>query len=242
MKLHRDRSSVMKSVKRGELKRVRETRTLKLANVSYPYAHPELKALLHRLSVLYMRRCKTPLVVTSLTRPTSEQPRNASTRSVHPAGLAADLRVPYRGCRQWLSDTLAAWERAGLLEATRERRPPHFHVVAFPHKLTPTMISRLKGGEASHAKRSKRSARQVRKRHASKRRAKRSHRPSKRRANRSQHKRAHRRHHASRRYRVRRGDSWWRIAHKFRISQDSLRRANRRSKTLHPGQVLTIPM
>lgn len=35
-------------------------------------------------------------------------------------------------CRNWLESTLLYLEEAGVLEATRERRPPHFHVAVFP--------------------------------------------------------------------------------------------------------------
>jgi hypothetical protein len=47
-----------------------------------------------RLAGQYRAACGERLVVTSLTRPASLQPRNASDRSVHPTGMAVDLRVP----------------------------------------------------------------------------------------------------------------------------------------------------
>ena len=226
LNLHKTWKTARADVAQGKLLRIRESRTLELANVSYPYAHPKLKLLLEKLSRLYWRRCRTPLVVTSLLRPTSKQPRNASSRSVHPAGIAADLRVPPKACRQWLRDTLSAWERAQRVEATREYRPPHFHVVAIPHRLTHEVINGLKGVEQT-SRRTRHTARRHKRR-------------SQRHKRRSQrHKRRHKQRHT---YRVRRGDSIWALSRRWRVSQDAIMRANRLSSTaLQIGQVLKVP-
>src|SRR5690606_31356593 len=62
-----------------------------------------------------------------------KQPRNASPLSVHPAGMAVDLRVSARpSCVRWLEGELLLLEAEGRLDATREYRPPHFHVAVFP--------------------------------------------------------------------------------------------------------------
>lgn len=99
----------------------------------YPYARPVIRAFIERLSANYMDACGEPLVVTSLTRPSTRQPRNASPLSVHPAGMAVDLRVSARAaCRGWLMRELLQLEEAGVLDATLERNPPHFHVAVFP--------------------------------------------------------------------------------------------------------------
>src|SRR5690606_38840909 len=105
----------------------------RLSNVSHKVARPEVRLFVERLSAQHVGACGEPLVVTSLTRPRSEQPRNASTRSVHPTGMALDLRIPRAAeCRRWLESTLLALERSRVLEVTRERRPPHYHVALFP--------------------------------------------------------------------------------------------------------------
>ena len=102
-------------------------------DVSFPYARPEVRLFIDRLSGQYRRACGDQLVVTSLTRPRSHQPRNASPRSVHPTGMAIDLRRPRRStCRQWLERVLLSLESRRVLEATAERSPPHFHVAIFP--------------------------------------------------------------------------------------------------------------
>ena len=69
--------------------------------VSFQYARPEVKVFLEQLSEGYHAECGEPLVVTSLTRPITRQPRNASPISVHPTGMAVDMRrSDRRGCRQ----------------------------------------------------------------------------------------------------------------------------------------------
>jgi hypothetical protein len=99
----------------------------------YPYARPVVRSFIERLATDYRAACGEQLVVTSLTRPSSRQPRNASPLSVHPAGMAVDLRVSARAeCRDWLTAELLTLEERGLLDATREYRPPHFHVAVFP--------------------------------------------------------------------------------------------------------------
>ena len=65
-------------------------------------------------------------------RPQNRQPANAASNSVHPAGMAVDLRIPDRGrCRSWLEQTLLSLEGSGVLDVTRERWPPHYHVAVF---------------------------------------------------------------------------------------------------------------
>ena len=105
-----------------------------LNDVSYRVARPEVKLFIERLAGQYRKACGEVLVVTSLTRPTASQPRNASPRSVHPTGMALDLRRPSGRCRAWLESTLLSLERKRVLEATLERHPPHFHVAIFPHE------------------------------------------------------------------------------------------------------------
>ena len=102
--------------------------------VSFPYARPEVKTFVERLSEQYRAACGERLVVTSLTRPITRQPPNASVISVHPTGMAADLRrSDSSGCRQWLETVLLDLEGKGVIEATREQYPPHYHVAVFPN-------------------------------------------------------------------------------------------------------------
>jgi len=117
----------------GRLVPVEGNEDYELARVSHPVAAPEVRLFVERLGAQYRRATGEKLVVTSLTRPTTRQPANAHALSVHPAGLAVDLRVPANAAaRRWLESTLIALERQGVLDATRERNPPHYHVAIFP--------------------------------------------------------------------------------------------------------------
>jgi hypothetical protein len=135
----------------GWLVRIRPTRDFTLHAVSFPYARSEVELFLTRLGAQYHAACGEQLVVTSLTRPTSRQPRNASDRSVHPTGMAVDLRYSRnRTCRQWLEDVLISLEGAGVLEATRERFPAHYHVALFPRQYR-AYVDQLLARQASAA-------------------------------------------------------------------------------------------
>ena len=115
----------------GWLIRIRPNRDFTLHGVSYPFARKQVELFLTRLGAQYRAACGEQLVVTSLTRPTSRQPRNASDRSVHPMDLRYSRN---RSCRQWLERVLLQLEGAGVLEATRERYPAHYHVALFPQQ------------------------------------------------------------------------------------------------------------
>ncbi|MDX1632089.1 MAG: DUF5715 family protein [Thermoanaerobaculia bacterium] len=115
------------------------------STVSHKAARPEVKLFLQRLGAQYHRACGDRLVVTSLVRPRNHQPRNASPLSVHPTGMAMDLRVSWSSrCRSWLENTLLQLERSGVLEAARERHPPHYHVVLFPRQYL-DYLERIRG-------------------------------------------------------------------------------------------------
>ena len=118
----------------GVLVRVDGNRDYRLKDVSFPFARPAVKLFIERLASQYRLACGQQLVVTSLTRPPSDQPRNASERSVHPTGMALDLRRPSGRCRSWLEAILLSLESESVLEATSERRPPHYHVAVFPEQ------------------------------------------------------------------------------------------------------------
>lgn len=120
-------------VEAGYLVRLSSNSDYQVKQISHPYARPEVALFLSRLGRQYQGACGEKLVVTSLTRPTNRQPSNASSRSVHPTGMAMDIRRSgSRACRSWLERTLLNLEGSGVLEATRERNPPHYHVALFP--------------------------------------------------------------------------------------------------------------
>lgn len=133
----------------GWLEHVRPTGDLRLdSEVSFPYARAEVALFVRRLASQYRAACGEHLVVTSLTRPTVRQPRNASDRSVHPTGMAVDLRYSTnRNCRAWLERVLTSLERQRVLEATREHHPVHYHVAVFPRQYS-TYVGALENRQA----------------------------------------------------------------------------------------------
>ena len=150
-----DSRQLRRFVNAGLLVPVDGNRDYRLQNVSFPFSRPAVKLFIERLAAQYRRACGQRLVVTSLTRPRSHQPRNASIRSVHPTGMALDLRRPQGACRRWLERTLLSLERSAVLEATAERRPPHYHVVIFPDPYV-AYVDRLTLGAADTGARTRR--------------------------------------------------------------------------------------
>jgi hypothetical protein len=129
----RNASHVQRFVNAGYLVPVRGNRDYSLKAVSFPYSRPEARLFIERLARQYRSACGEQLIITSLTRPLDRQPRNASNRSVHPTGMAIDMRRSNNAtCRRWIERVLLSLEKQGVLEATRERRPPHYHVALFP--------------------------------------------------------------------------------------------------------------
>lgn len=126
-------ADVTRMANAGELVRVRGNRDFIVHNVSFPYLRPSVSTLVHRLAAQYHNACGEQLVVTSMTRPMDRQPANSHSLSVHPVGIAFDLRVPRNArCRGWLESTLLSLEGRGVLNVIRERRPPHYHVAVYP--------------------------------------------------------------------------------------------------------------
>lgn len=129
----RNASQVAKVVASGELEKVLPNGDFELIGVSFPYAQPEVRRFVERLAAEFHAATGQLLVVTSLTRPLSEQPSNASPLSVHPAGMAVDLRIPAsRKALAWLSQRLLDLETLGTLDVTLERKPAHLHVAVYP--------------------------------------------------------------------------------------------------------------
>jgi hypothetical protein len=122
------------AVTRGDLVELTGNADYEVADfVRYPYAHPAAVLFVERLSAQYRDACGQKLVVTSAVRPQDRQPRNAHALSVHPAGMALDLRVSDReACRSWLENALLNLESRAVLNGIREFHPPHYHVAVFP--------------------------------------------------------------------------------------------------------------
>lgn len=153
-------AGVRRSASQGTLVQLRGNADYQLASVSYPYVLPITEVFITRLARQYRAACGERLVVTSAMRPRSFRLANSVAKSVHPTGMAVDLRRPTnQRCLAWLRRTLLALERNGVLEAVEERRPPHFHVAVFPNPYD--RYVRRQGGDTRLASASSGSATQA---------------------------------------------------------------------------------
>ena len=128
-------SQVKRAVLRGELVALGGNANYDVHNIKTPYVRPETKSFVLSLAKEYRRTCGEEMVVTSAVRPMSRKLVNSSSMTVHPTGMAVDLRKPSGRCLTWLRRTLLNAERRGEIEATEERRPPHFHVAVLPGRV-----------------------------------------------------------------------------------------------------------
>lgn len=145
-----DAAHVRRFVVAGYLIPIASNRDYEVKRISFPYGRPEVALFLSRLGRQYRDACGETLVVTSLTRPTTRQPWNASPRSVHPTGMAVDLRrSTNRHCREWLESVLLHLEGRGVIEAVRENRPPHYHVAVFPKPYAAYVAQLERPGDAA---------------------------------------------------------------------------------------------
>jgi hypothetical protein len=128
-------TEVKRAVVRGELLPLGGNANYDVHNIRTPYVRPETKSFILALAKDYRRACGQEMVVTSAVRPMSRKLVNGSSMTVHPTGIAVDLRKPSGRCLTWLRRTLLAAERRGAIEATEERHPPHFHVAVLPGRV-----------------------------------------------------------------------------------------------------------
>jgi hypothetical protein len=220
----------------GLLVRFTSNESYGLAGVSFPYARPALRTFVQRLAEQYKSACGERLIITSLTRPLSDQPSNSSELSVHPAGMAVDLRASRSSsCRRWLERTLLSLEKQGLLDATRERFPAHYHVALFP---TPY----LRYVEGIVAKNAPRVAAAVVAPPAVAAAAGEDERADGADATNAAGEETHPSAPTVAEYKVNRGDSLWSIARRYGTSVEQLKQMNNLlSSRIDAGQVLTVP-
>jgi hypothetical protein len=129
-------------VELGRLVEVKPTAEYSLSDVSFPFARPEVLRFIQSVAADYHDEFGFKLVVTSLTRPKTLQPANAHDLSVHPAGMASDLRVPCDSTRRaWLEHRLLALEDSSAIDVTREHHPSHYHVAVFAEKYLPIAVA-----------------------------------------------------------------------------------------------------
>jgi hypothetical protein len=93
------------------------------------YATPDARSFIETLAPQFVEHCDEMMVVTSALRPKEKSPRNGSPWTVHPTGIAVDIRKPRnRACWTWLRQRLLDYQAEGIVDATEEFHPPHFHI------------------------------------------------------------------------------------------------------------------
>lgn len=113
---------------------VRLEHPLLVVGARRPYVLPSTAQFIYAIVVEFNNAGCGRLRVNDAMRLISERPANGSPFSVHPAGMALDLRVINLSerCHTVLSELLHAAEAEGRADATREWFPEHFHVVVVP--------------------------------------------------------------------------------------------------------------
>ena len=211
---------VKSAAEKGRFVRLTGNADYKLHGVSHPYATTTTRTFVERIAAQYRAGCGEQLVVTSAIRPQTSQPRNSSDYSVHPTGIAVDLRKPSGKCLTWLRKTLLALEEKNVIDGTEEKRPPHFHVVVFQsydaYVATLDKQAARPAGTTAAAPRSTVAPRVAL--------ATVGRMPA-----------------ATTKYRVRKGDSLWSIAKRYDTSVATIRKLNpSAAKKIVPGQTLLV--
>jgi len=209
-------TQLRKAIKEDRLVKLEGNKDYTLHAVSFPYVVNSTQVFVNRLASQYRAACGEQLVVTSATRPENRQPANSTAKSVHPTGMAVDLRRPSGRCLTWLRKTLVSLERAGVLEVTEEHRPVHFHVAIFPLQYASYLGDRMETRLASAEGEAEDSSEPARKANAVQVSAK--------------------------RYRVRSGDTLWTVARRNGTTVAKLRSLNHLSGSkIRTGQTLLLP-
>ena len=231
---YRTPADIDKAVADGKLVQLTGDSTYELSRgVGFSYSTREAKQFVLAFAPQYLAACGTPLMVTSAARPVSRQPRNSNPYSVHPTGIAVDLRRPPAGpCQRWLRGALAALEDQGYVEATEERHPVHVHVAVLTVPGTVAAFPSLTGAGASSTTARVSPPSLPPAVHVA-------NPPERATAANGEVDDAIR----SDTYRVREGDTLWDVARRSGVSVRAIARANRRSQRtpLRPGVVLRIP-
>lgn len=128
-------AGVRKAANNGKFVTLRGSSDYKVEGVNFPYVLPTTETFVARLAGQYRAACGERLVITSAVRPKSFRLANSVTKSVHPTGMAIDIRKPRKSsCRSWMRETLLYLEGSGTIDAVEEHHPPHFHVAIFPNQ------------------------------------------------------------------------------------------------------------
>jgi hypothetical protein len=115
----------------GDVVMMRGNMDYALVGTRVPYVRPATLRFIERLGAAHRQACGEPIIVTSGIRPKSRKLRNSHVKSVHPTGMAVDIRKSPGHCREWLRRALIGLEAQGMIEAIEENHPPHFHIAVY---------------------------------------------------------------------------------------------------------------
>ncbi len=208
--------------------------------VGFSYASREVKQFVQAFAPQYLHACGKPLTVTSAARPLSRQPHNANPHSVHPTGIAVDIRRPSAGpCLTWVRGALSRLEEQGVVEATEEHHPVHLHVAVLAAPGAPVVLPSLTNGMPAAPRVPSPAVVAVAGRPSATPTALAPAPPSPARQRASSADSAIH----GRQYVVRDGDTLWDVAQRANVSVRTLARLNHRSEraVLRPGTTLTLP-
>lgn len=122
---------VARAAGEGEVALLRGNMDYAVVGTQVPYVRPQTLRFIEALGAAHRQACGEPIIVTSGIRPTTRKLRNSHVKSVHPTGMAVDIRKSPGACRDWLRRALLGLEAQGMIEAIEENRPPHFHIAVY---------------------------------------------------------------------------------------------------------------
>lgn len=138
LQFFRTPDDVYAAAKAGSLRMISMTEDLDVDKAGWPFVLPNTLRFADSIATQYHDGCGERIVVTSGARPLDKQPHNASPKSVHPTGMAVDFRKPKSpACLKWLRASLLDLENKGVIEATEEKHPAHFHVAVLRQTTVP---------------------------------------------------------------------------------------------------------
>ena len=125
----------------GEVVLLRGNMDYAVVGTQVPYVRPQTLRFIEALGAAHRQACGEPIIVTSGIRPTARRLRNSHEKTVHPTGMAVDIRKSPGNCRTWLRRALLGLEAQGLIEAIEENRPPHFHIAVYSAPVSSRIIA-----------------------------------------------------------------------------------------------------
>lgn len=149
---YKSAEAVKQAAEKGEVELLWGNMDYAVVGTRVPYVRPETLRFIEALGAAHRQACGEPIIVTSGIRPTARRLRNSHVKTIHPTGMAVDIRKSPGNCRVWLRKALLGLEAQGLIEAIEENRPPHFHIAVYSAPAASRIIA------AAHSAPSARSA------------------------------------------------------------------------------------